>query len=281
MDHVVNEFPAAWNMPGPQPRKASAKSSSLGIPAELLGHSTNPFEVGAASVRTSTVATAVPNVAASGSGANGSGGSVAGNDGAGGDDSQVTSSDVGGSDHSGREDLKDLLEVTEEIIGEVTDILAERECEEDAAPRVDDGDGGADADDEREALASTERPSELTAAEAAPLASISDLGYVSIDREPWKSYNPCGRIHSFPTTEPMLNRSCKVSCFLHSNCSTLPFPRRALSNTQILQWLFECRPVGDGSHRLVKNRDAHLEAFEVLLGSAGIFPASCSASDAV
>ena len=132
-------------------------------------------------------------------------------------------------------------------------------------------------------------PIELTPAECAEVAQVSGMGYITCPLPPWDSKPMIGRLTSWPEARPMLLRSVSLKCYLHPGCGSPAKGRWAVSDNQLLRWLFSgvCEE-GATKHRKHELRLLHAAAWQPIFDE-GIAPppataegsAASSSSDAL
>ena len=145
------------------------------------------------------------------------------------------------------------------------------------------------ADGEGEAASAPVPPIELTPAECAEVAQVSGMGYITCPIPPWDSKPMIGRLTSWPEARPMLLRSVSLKCYLHPGCGSPAKGRWAVSDNQLLRWLFSgvCEE-GATKHRKHELRLLHAAAWQPIFDE-GIAPppataegsAASSSSDAL
>ena len=77
------------------------------------------------------------------------------------------------------------------------------------------------------------------------LARVDDLGYVTCPVDPWQKFPVLGRITTWPKQSPLEKRNVSCKCYMHVECSTPARRRRAVTDEQLLRWLFggKCEPL--------------------------------------
>ena len=95
-----------------------------------------------------------------------------------------------------------------------------------------------------EVAAEPDFPSHVVAAQA---CAVSPLGYVSCPLGLWSCRPSIGRLTSWPASKPVALRSISMTCYLHPNCSSPAKRRGAVSDDQMLQWLFFGSSAGWGN----------------------------------
>ena len=87
---------------------------------------------------------------------------------------------------------------------------------------------------------------ECSPAMATDRATISEMGQVTCDVGRWSAYTAIGRITEWPRGRPEHLRNVSMRCYVHSRCS-LAKVRGAVTNRDLLEWLFAAEPPPHGS----------------------------------
>lgn len=74
-------------------------------------------------------------------------------------------------------------------------------------------------------------------------ATISPMGYISVDVPPWSSAGNIGRLTSWPASAALEARSVSMKCYMHSSCSSPARKRHAVADSVFLKWLFSMEPM--------------------------------------
>ena len=117
-------------------------------------------------------------------------------------------------------------------------------------PEDDDGDGGVEIQDPEEHL--------HLLIEA---TIIHGGGRVECFIEPWATHTKKARRQQFPIGAPLDKQRVVMRCGMHTGCSTTPILRSAVSDEQLLRWLFSGRTISDmGSDKAAA--EAHMLIWE-------------------
>lgn len=73
-------------------------------------------------------------------------------------------------------------------------------------------------------------------------AVIDENGYISCPVAPWSAWPTLARLSSWPASKPLEQRSVSVKCHMHTGCSSPAKRRAAVTNQQLLHWLFQGTP---------------------------------------
>ena len=150
---------------------------------------------------------------------------------------------------------------------------------EDLAKVVASASGGTEGDDsDKEDGEEEEENSEGAALvslfEAVRACTVSPMGYVTCDIEPYKSLlSPLARITTWPASKPLASRSVSIRCYRHPGCSFAK-TRWSITDNDLLCWLFSGDLTAAGSRDFLKEKGiAHMAK-----GRAGTFPRMDAAS---
>jgi hypothetical protein len=87
----------------------------------------------------------------------------------------------------------------------------------------------------------------LSPEQLADVATVSPGGYVSCAHGEWARMGTLGRITSWPQTLPESRRSISIHCHMHISCNSPAKRLLAVSNRQLLVWLFSGIPEPEGT----------------------------------
>jgi hypothetical protein len=141
---------------------------------------------------------------------------------------------------------------------------------------VPDCDGGSSSDSAivDAALEKAEAPKPLpTPADAVAACTVSGMGFIECNLEPFNLCPTVGRVRDFPQDKSKLpaDRRATIVCHMHDRrCAPPPFRRGTISQQDVLTWLFSSSyPNADGSHRRVGNSVAHTKLFARFVHGGG------------
>lgn len=114
---------------------------------------------------------------------------------------------------------------------------------------------------------------------AAAAATISPTGYVSSSAGAWSEVAMVGRITTWPAHKPEETRSVSCRCYVHTNCRSPARRRFAITNEDLLRWLFSAvREPGAPRARQQELAKQHQAQWQVLFPPAARQPAGGASS---
>lgn len=185
-----------------------------------------------------------------------------------------------------REDLREELQI------DLPELSAKPQVEANAAGSAAAGEDllGGESDNEEVALRAIEAsaPDALqaapvdappTAEDAANAATVSPGGYISCPLGLWASQPSIARITSWPSSAPMQSRSVSARCYIHSGCTSPAKRRWAVSDKDLLLWVFSGRvEQGASPARRRELATEHKAKWRELFPAGGPAPASREAA---